>query len=87
MVVDGTTYDAAAVLADHQRLRAAHPDALLLWSGSFTSFRGSDYWVTVVDRSFPTPAAANAWCDSVGFGADDCYAKSLSHTSGYGAAP
>ncbi|GAA4811651.1 hypothetical protein GCM10023200_56810 [Actinomycetospora chlora] len=82
MVVDGTTYDAAAVLADHQRLRAAYPDALLVWSGSFTSFRGGDFWVTVVGRSFPSAAAANAWCDSAGLGADDCYAKRLSRTDG-----
>ncbi|MHC1560608.1 hypothetical protein ACR9E3_16750 [Actinomycetospora sp. C-140] len=83
MVVDGTSYDAAAVLADHQRLRAAHPDALLVWSGAFTSFRGDDFWVTVVNQPFPTANAANAWCANNGIIPDDCYAKRLSHTGGY----
>ena len=80
MVVDGQTFDAAAVLADHQRLRTAHPDALLVWSGDYTSFRGSDFWITLVGRAFPSGDAANAWCASAGLGRDDCYAKRLAHT-------
>ncbi|MFC5140692.1 hypothetical protein ACFPK1_20825 [Actinomycetospora rhizophila] len=83
MTVDGRTYDDAAVLADHQQLRSAHPEAVLVWSGDWSSFRGQDFWITVVNRSFPSGEAANAWCAQAGIGADDCYAKRLSRTGGY----
>jgi hypothetical protein len=80
MVVDGRTYDAAAILADHRQLRAAHQDAILVWSDDYTSFRGQSFWITIVNRSFPSGGAANAWCQDAGFGPDDCYAKRLSRT-------
>ncbi|GAA4752170.1 hypothetical protein GCM10023199_34400 [Actinomycetospora chibensis] len=83
LVVDGETYDAATILTDHQRLRGQQPDAILVWSGDYTSFRSGDFWITLVNRSFPSADAANAWCESAGFGPDDCYAKRLSHTGGY----
>jgi hypothetical protein len=83
MTVDGRTYDSAAVLDDHQQLRRSHPDAVLAWSGDWTSFRGRDFWITLVNRSFPTGEAANAWCAQAGIGPDDCYAKRLSRTGGY----
>jgi serine/threonine-protein kinase len=83
LVVDGQTYDAATILADHQRLRGQQPDAILVWSGDFTSFRSSDFWITLANRPFSSAQEANAWCGSAGFGPDDCYAKRLSHTGGY----
>lgn len=83
MTVGGRTYDDAAVLADHQELRRTHPDAVLAWSGDWSSFRGQDFWITVVNRPFPSAEAANAWCQRAGIGADDCYAKRLSRTGGY----
>lgn len=83
MTVDGRTYDAAAVLADHQQLRRSHPDAVLVWSGDWSSFRGQDFWITVVNRPFPSAATANAWCARTGIGSDDCYAKRLSRSGGY----
>ncbi|WP_433029619.1 HNH endonuclease signature motif containing protein [Actinomycetospora sp. CA-053990] len=83
LVVDGQTYDAATILTDHQRLRGQQPDAILVWSGDFTSFRSRDFWITLANRPFSTSDAVNAWCQSAGFGPDDCYAKRLSHTGGY----
>lgn len=83
LVVDGQTYDAATILTDHQRLRGQQPDAILVWSGDFTSFRSSDFWITMANRPFSSAQEANAWCRSAGFGPDDCYAKRLSHTGGY----
>ncbi|MDD7917647.1 hypothetical protein [Actinomycetospora callitridis] len=83
LVVDGQTYDAATILTDHQRLRGQQPDAILVWSGDFTSFRSSDFWITLANRPFSSADAANAWCQSAGFGPDDCYAKRLSHTGDY----
>lgn len=82
LVVAGRTYDDAAVLADVTASRARFPQALLLRSDDYTSFRRGGFWVTVVGRSFPTPQAANTWCDQQGLGPDDCFAKRLSHTAG-----
>ncbi len=78
----GRTYDAAAILAEHETLRAAHPQARLLWSGDWASFSADDYWVTVLADPASSAAGANAWCDTQGFGADDCFAKRLLRTGG-----
>lgn len=83
LVVDGRTYDAAAVLADHLALRRAHPGAVLVWSGDWTSFRGGDFWITLLGRTFPSGEAANGWCVDAGIGADDCYAKRLVRSGSY----
>ena len=56
---------------------------MLAWSGDWSSFRGQDFWITLVNRSFASGEAANAWCAQAGIGADDCYAKRLSRTGGY----
>ncbi|MEJ2862436.1 zinc ribbon domain-containing protein [Actinomycetospora flava] len=84
MSVGGRTYDDAAVLADHQELRRTYPDAVLAWSGDWTSFRGRDFWITLVNRPFSSGEAANAWCAQAGIGPDDCYAKRLTRSGGYG---
>ena len=80
---NGVTYDYLAIWADYQQQVAAHPDALLLKSGDFSTFRFGDFWVTVVPQTFGAAAPANAWCDSQGIAPNDCYAKRLSHTLGY----
>lgn len=82
MVVQGVTYDDAAILADHEALRARYPQARLVLSDDWSDFRGSGYWVTVVAEPFATADAANAWCGQQGIGPNDCFAKKLSHTAG-----
>lgn len=82
LVVDGVTFDEQRILADFQTIAARYPDAVLLRSEDFTSFRSPDFWVTVVPQTFAAAADANAWCDREGFAADDCFAKRLSHTEG-----
>jgi serine/threonine-protein kinase len=83
-VVDGTRYDAAAVLADFTSWQERVPSSVLTRSERFTSFRGQDYWVTLAAEPFDTAEAANAWCDAEGLAPDDCFAKRLSHTEGPG---
>ena len=83
-VVDGTRYDAAAVLADFNGWKERVPSSVLTRSERFTSFRGQDYWVTVAAEPFATAEAANAWCDTEGLAPGDCFAKRLSHTEGPG---
>lgn len=80
-VADGVTYDYEAIWNDFQTTRQSHADALLLWSGDYTSFTFDNYWVTVVPEPSGTGAQANAWCDSQGFGKDQCFAKRISHSA------
>ncbi|MEJ2862397.1 hypothetical protein [Actinomycetospora flava] len=81
-VDNGTTYDASSIYAHYRSLEASQPGALLLWSGDWSTYRESDYWVVIHGQGFTTAAGANAWCDAQGFSADDCFAKRLSHTAG-----
>jgi serine/threonine-protein kinase len=83
LVADGITYDYPAVLANFQSLKTRYPDALLLWSGDYSTFKYGDFWVTVEGAAFAAGAAANSWCDAQGIGPDDCFAKRLSHSDGY----
>ncbi|WIY06723.1 hypothetical protein QRX60_23790 [Amycolatopsis mongoliensis] len=82
LVAHGTTYDYRAIWADFTATRQAYPSALLLWSGDYTSYTKGDFWVTVANQSFPTGAAANAWCVAEHLDADHCFAKLVSHTHG-----
>ncbi|MDT7741011.1 MAG: hypothetical protein QOE59_89 [Actinomycetota bacterium] len=79
---DGITYDDDAILAHYVSVAGRDPSAVLLFSGDWPVFNGSDFWVVVDPRGFATAAAANAWCDAQGYSADDCYAKKLSHSGG-----
>jgi serine/threonine-protein kinase len=83
-VVDGTRYDAAAVLADFRSWQERVPSSVLTRSERFTSFRGQNYWVTLAAEPFDTPEDANAWCDAKGLPSGDCFAKRLSHSEGPG---
>lgn len=74
----GKTWTSADILRDHLALRQRFGGARLVWSGHWTTFSGPDFWVTVVGPAQPTAAEANRWCDSNGFGADDCFAKFIS---------
>jgi hypothetical protein len=83
LVADGTTYDHRAIWADFTNLRARYPEALLLWSGDYSSFLQANFWVTVVPRSYSSGESANSWCDSAGIDKDGCFAKRITHAGGY----
>jgi hypothetical protein len=78
LVVEGKTLTSADILRNHLALRQRFSGARLVWSGQWTTFSGPDFWVTVVGPPLPTADDANRWCDSNGFGVDDCFAKFLS---------
>ncbi|MGE0295576.1 hypothetical protein [Pseudonocardia sp.] len=82
LVVDGVTFDEQRILADFQATAARYPDAVLVRSQDFTSFRSPGFWVTLVPVTFDTADGANAWCEQERFAADDCFAKRLSRTEG-----
>jgi len=79
-VVDqGIVWDNATTLREHLQLRERY-HARLLWSGEWSTFSASNFWVTVADITFPTSAGALAWCTSQGFDRDHCFAKIVSTT-------
>jgi hypothetical protein len=83
MVVAGVTYDYVEILRDYRETQASYPDALLLYSGEYSSFKYDDFWITVEPLPHYDGPSANAWCDGQGIPVDDCYAKMISHTVGY----
>lgn len=79
-VVDqGIVWDNATTLREHLQLRERY-HARLLWSGEWSTFSASNFWVTLAGFTFPTPAGALAWCTSQGFDRDHCFAKIVSTT-------
>jgi hypothetical protein len=80
LVAEGRTWTNALTLAEHQQLRQTYPGVLLLWSGDWSTFSESNFWVTIVGTGFPTADGALAWCTSSGFDRDHCYAKLISTT-------
>ena len=82
LITAGVTYDDTQILADFERSRAAHPDAILVQSSDFTTFRQPGFWVTLIAQGFTTADGANAWCNRYSYNANDCFAKRLSHTDG-----
>jgi hypothetical protein len=82
MVVDGVTYDYLEIWQDFESISQAHPGALLLWSSDYSTFQLGSYYVTIVPSSYSSGSQAAAWCTGNGLGANDCYAKLISHTAG-----
>lgn len=83
MVVGGVSFGHAEIWQDFLDLRLRYPGARLLWSGSYSSFRYKDFWITVLPEPYATGQSANEWCDYSGIPDDDCYAKRLAHSGGY----
>lgn len=81
-VADGVSYDDESVWSHFTTLAARYPSTALLYSGDWSVFKGSDYWVAIYPQAFATADGANAWCSAQGLPADDCFAKQLSHTAG-----
>jgi serine/threonine-protein kinase len=80
MSVHGVSYDYPEIWADFHKLRTNYPDALLIWSGNYVSFKSADFYVTVVPGQYSDGQSANEWCDEAGLAPEDCYAKFLSHS-------
>ena len=77
--------DSASAMAKFRSLQGmsgGYTDVFMVSSNSYSSFRYSGYYVTLIPRTFSTAAGANAWCDSEGFATDNCLAKRLSHIDG-----
>jgi hypothetical protein len=75
--------DSASAMTKFRALQGrGYGDIFMVDSADFSSFRNPGYYVILMPQVFLTSAEANAWCDAEGFAADDCLAKTLSHTAG-----
>jgi hypothetical protein len=78
LVAQGIVWDNEQILDEHLRLRAMYPDVRLLWSGDWSTYDGSNFWVTVVGLHADNPDDVLAWCTRQGFSRDNCAAKVVS---------
>lgn len=83
LVHEGITYGYLEIWQDFVEIKTRYPEALLLWSGDFATFKFDNFWITVMPMTYTTGESANSWCDSAGIPAEDCYAKKLDLTGGY----
>ncbi|GAA2405846.1 hypothetical protein GCM10009856_13280 [Mycolicibacterium llatzerense] len=80
LVADGITWHNAETLREHLQLRLKYPEVRLLWSGDWSTFSASDFWVTIAGVTFPSSDGALDWCRSHNLDRDHCYAKLVSTT-------
>ena len=80
VVDDGVVWDNARTLQEHLQLRQQYPGVRLLWSGDWSTFSATNFWVTTAGVSFPDSSGAVAWCRTQGFDRDHCFAKIVSTT-------
>lgn len=83
---NGVKYDYERILQDFLQLRQQYSgaadsgDPQLVWSGDWSTFDGSDYWVTIAGIAYPTADGALGWCRRLGLDDNRCYAKLISTT-------
>ena len=82
LYADGITWNNEEILREFLENRARYPEALLLWSGDWSSFDLPDYWVTVVGTPESSGEAALSWCRSNGLDKEHCLAKIVNDTGG-----
>lgn len=83
LAADGITYGDEDILDHFRSTQARYPQALLLRSDDYTSFKLNGYWVIVIPARYSSGADANSWCDTEGIDADNCFAKLLTHSGSY----
>jgi serine/threonine-protein kinase len=78
---EGVVWNNALTLQEHLRLRDEY-GAKLLWSGDWSVFDASNWWVTIAPYTFPTAEGALLWCRTEGLDRNHCLAKLISTTHG-----
>lgn len=79
VVDEGVVWDNVRTLQEHLGFRQQY-GAKLLWSGDWSVFNGSDWWVTIAPISYPDASGALLWCRQQGYDRDHCFAKLISTT-------
>ncbi|MDV6244774.1 hypothetical protein [Rhodococcus opacus] len=82
LVADGLTWTNADILREHMQLRTRFSQAVLTWSGSWSTYSSPDFWVTSVGVAFPDSRSALDWCVANEFDRDHCYAHIISNSRG-----
>lgn len=77
---EGQTWDEAAILEDFENYKSRYPNAILLWSGDWSTYEGNNFWVVVLGESYSDPEEALGVCRSDGLDRNSCAAKWLSET-------
>lgn len=77
MEADGYTWTNEDIVEHFEELHDIYPDAVLLWSGDWSSYNNSDFWVIVRSITYSDSDSALNFCYDEGFGRDDCMAKHL----------
>lgn len=80
LVAEGRVWDNSATLEEHLALRLRFPDTRLVWTGEWSTFSFSDFWVTVSGSTFGDADSALGWCRSNNLDREHCYAKMVSTT-------
>jgi serine/threonine-protein kinase len=78
---EGHVWNNVQTLQEHLRLRQKY-GALLLWSGDWSVFDASNFWVTIAPLTFTRSSDVLMWCTSNKLDPDHCYAKLISTTHG-----
>lgn len=74
---DGYTWTNSDIVEHYGELHEMYPEAVLLWSGDWSSYDSSDFWVIVLSTTYSDSDSALDFCNQEGFGEDDCMAKQL----------
>lgn len=82
LAANGVVYDSAKILQSVNNIKARYPQAILVSSDLSSSFISGGFWVVLVPPGFDTAEQANAWCDSEGLPAADCFAKRMKLSEG-----
>lgn len=82
LFAEGIDWAPADILREHLALRGRYGNVKLVWSGDWSTFNGSDWWVTVVGDPTGNPESALGWCVGNGLDRDHCFAKMISTTRG-----
>jgi hypothetical protein len=80
LVADGITWNNSETLREHLQLRLTYPEVRLLWSGDWSTFSATDFWVTIAGVTFADADGALGWCRGHNLDRDHCYAKLVSTT-------
>jgi hypothetical protein len=78
----GSYTDSPSAMHRFDDVVAAYPDAIMIWSGDYSSFASGNYYVIMLPRTFSSASAVNSWLDSQGIEANLGFAKFLSHSAG-----
>ena len=78
----GSYTDSPSAMHRFDDLQQAGYSPFMIWSGDYSSFASSNYFVIMLPRPFASAAAVNAWLDGQGIEANLGFAKFLSHTHG-----